>query len=442
MKKIICIVGMLIAGGTSALFAETKGADVVFKKWTEWQHIFKADHNIEDMAKLAIDNSFVLQFKQKYETNLSLLRHAAPFLSVVTDGQINEYGHEIVVPASPTFSKNLGTMYNLIQTDMSGFVDFLRKSNFITPTVLRSESDVSSHDVIEKDNALMELFFAQPNDEQKEEFLFAIANRFFEYCFSEKTFPEFQRLLLTKELYPIARLLYAVTWFRLAGSGWKNWCAESLKTLKERSDQGHQIVYLAGGSDIFQMLKAGVYNIKNIDPQLPSQPKYYADGWAWLIRGDGVNNGLGDKLVLVNNEGKKIVMHRVGYQEDGTTFNARIASGQVITLPHSITTWSILNEEGKQLGSYVLDRRFVTQNDFETAANRTFLMSFNELFYISLPDFMDGWGIEPAKFSDDLNIVIKQLRYPVSKKMVCNMRVADLLNTTDFKFISLGTCIN
>lgn len=441
MKKIIYGFALLLAVSTS-LCAENKSAEVVFKKWTEWQHIYNADCNIEDMAKLAVSDDFVSWFKQKYESNLSLLRHASSFLSAVTDGQINEYGHQIVAPISPDFAKNLGLIYALLQNDISGFVGFLKKSNFVTPAVVRSEADVTSHDVIEKDNALIDLFFVQPNEEQKEEFLFATANRFFEYCFSESTFPEFQKLLLNKEMYPVARLLYAVAWFRLAGSGWKNWSAESLKALKEKNEQGKQIVYIAGGSDIFQMLKAGVYNIKNIDPQLPSQPKYYADGWSWLIRGEGSTNGLGDNLVLVNNEGKRIIMQRIGYQEKGTTFNARIATGQVITIPHSTTTWAILDEDGKQLGSYTLERRFVTQDDFKTASDKAFLMSFNELFYISLPDFLDGWGIEPTKFSDDLSIIVKQLRRPVSKKMICNMRIADLLNTTDFKFISLGTCIN
>ncbi len=441
MKKIAYLL-TIFALVTAALFAETKDAEVVFKKWNEWQHIFSADKNIEEMAKNAADDLFIFRFKQKYEANLALLRHASSFLSIVTDGQINEHGHEIGLPVPPAFGKNLNAMYSLMQNDMPGFIEFLKQLNFATPAVVCDEADVSSHDVIEKDNALMELFFAQPSDEQKEQFLFAVANRFFEYCFSEKTFPEFQKMLLRKELYPIAHLLYAVMWFRLAGSGWKNWSAESLKMLKEKSDQGHQIVYIAGGSDIFQMLKAGIYNIKNIDPQLPSQPKYYADDWAWLIRGDGQNNGLGDNLVLVNNEGIKIIMQRVEYKEDGTTFNVRIANGQVITLPHSKTTWNIFNESGKQLGSYIVDRRFVTQDDFKPAADQALLISFNELFYVSLPDFMDGWGIEPAKFSDNFNIVVKQLRRPVSKRMVCNMRIADMLNTTDFKFISLGTCIN
>ncbi len=440
MKKIILLfVGALLAA--SALHAETKSADVVFKKWTEWQHIFNADCNIEEMANI-VDDAFVMRFKQKYESNLALLRRSYHFLSSLTDGQINEFGHVIKAPMSPVFMENIATAYSCMQNDMSQFITFLKKMHFATSQVVRDESDGTSHDVIEKDNALMELFFAHPDEEMKEEFLFAVANRFFEYCFSEKTFPEFQRLLLTKELYPIARLLYAVTWFRLAGSGWKNWSAESLRNLKELADEGRQIVYIAGGSDIFQMIKAGVYNIKNIDPQLPSQPKYYADGWSWLIRGDGLNNGLGDNLILINNEGKRIIMQRVGYQEDGTTFNARIATGQVISIPRSKTTWAILDEDGQQLGSYTLERRFVCQDDFMTAQDKAFLMSFNELFYVTLPDFMDGWGIEPAKFPDDLSIVIKQLRRPVSKKMICNMRIADLLNTTDFKFISLGTCIN
>jgi hypothetical protein len=189
------------------------------------------------------------------------------------------------------------------------------------------------------------------------------------------------------------------------------------------------------------MLRSGVYRIKNIDPQLPSQPVYYANGWEFIIRSAEADGGIGDKIILPFPEGT-LIMERTGFNLTGQTFKARLNNDSIIEIPRSITTWTISKESGEVVGSYELDRRFCSQEDFNPTADETLLMSFNELYFISLPNFLNGWQIEPNKFPEDLDIIIKQLRKPVTRNMVFNMRIASLLNAADFKFIALGTCIN
>lgn len=440
MKELFIFILMIISPYFLVNCVEIKNADVVFKKWLEMQERYSVDASLQETAKL-INDALFTNFRKKYEEEIFVFRAIYPFLNIVTDGCVNEYGHEFRAPISANFIKNLSMIYFLIEHDMPGFIKFLETTGFSSAQNVQNEQYWDSTDIILKNNLLINLLFAVQNERKREELAFGVANRFFEYCFSAETFCDFQRLLLDKNLYPITRMLYSVIWYNLAGCGWKNWCFESLKVLKERFADGHQIVYIAGGSDIYQLIKAGIYNIKVIDPQLPSQPKYYADEWSWIISGAGIDSGIGDKIIF-NNAGKKIIMERVDFQVDGTTFDARIATGQIITLPHSISTWNILDEKGSKLGTYILDRRFVSQDDFIPRDKTTFLMSFNELFYITLPDFMGGWGIEPSKFQEGLEIVVKQLHRPVTKQMLYNMRMANLLNTSDFKFISLGTCIN
>src|SRR5207249_8602829 len=116
-----------------------------------------------------------------------------------------------------------------------------------------------------------------------------------------------------------------------------------------------------------------------------------------------------------------------------------IATGEILEIPHSTTTWRFADHHGNILGHYILERRFCEQGDFANEQNKTLLMSFNELYFACLPNILNGWNIEPSQFDNNLSIVVKQLRKPVSKQMAVNMRIASLLNATDFKFIALGT---
>lgn len=411
----------------------TKNADEVFTKWREWQRIMPD----QDIAKVgaSLDDGYLKAFKNQYEKTVPLLAPVSPLLATLTSGYINEYGYVLRSPLSPDIKNTMSMIYQCAHNDMQGLVDFL-KSTELFKNNIRSASEN-----IEMNNALFQLLFAHPSEEVAGQLLFAVANRFFEYCFQEATFPAFEKMLLDKSAHPVSRMLYSVAWHNLAGNGWKHWHEDSLKALKEKADQGNQITYIAGGSDIYQLIKAGIYNIKNIDPQLPSQPKYYTNDWQFILKGDGQDHGVGDTIVFKFDD-RVITMERVGMQYTGTAFKARIATGDVIELPHSITIWAIKDADGNKLGQYTLERRFCQQSDFATAPKKTILMSFNELYFIVLPQMFGGWGIETSKFAPDLSIVVKQLRKPVSKQMVSNMHIATLLNNTDFKFIALGTCIN
>lgn len=436
IKMVTCSLFVLLNSILLTCYAHTvKTAEEVFKKWTSWQQIMP-DRPLNEIAK-EIDDNFLVEFKKQYEKNITLLAPVTPFLKTITRGHIHEYGYHLSTPLDMELKENLVGLFDILQSDVGGFIDVLRKTNFLSPeTVVIEERGELSHNTIEKYNSLYQLIFAHSNEIIHQQYLFSLANRFYEYCFSQKTFLEFEKLLLNKASYPITRMLYSVIWLNLAGNGWKHWHEESLKILKARADQGHKMVYIAGGSDLYQLVRSGIYHIKNIDPQLPSQPKYYADDWSFVLQGD-----INDQIIF-NFDNKHIYMVRTGFERPGTTFKVRIATGEVLEIPHSITTWTFFDADHTKLGEYVLERRFCEQSDFVHEPGKTLIMSFNELYFIALPNILNGWNIEPSHFDDDCSIVIKQLRNPVTKQMIVNMRIASLLNATDFKFIALGTCIN
>ena len=67
------------------------------------------------------------------------------------------------------------------------------------------------------------------------------------------------------------------------------------------------------------------------------------------------------------------------------------------------------------------------------------LMSFNEMYYVTLPGDMPlGWGIGANQMSDDIRLHVKQLRKPVNKKIMEGIVRAE---KSPFKFILLGSCV-
>ncbi len=415
----------------------TKQAGEVFAKWVEWQMIMP-DKDLRTMA----EHLDAAQIRQQYVGAIHSLTHLTPLLDKLTGSYITPEGFMLRNPVAIPIKENFSSVYDLMERNMPAFINLLRDAPMYTPTDAVEESNnTESNKIIEKYNALMRLLYAHPDQVEASKYLFTVANRFFEFCFEAQSFPAFQRMMIDIKEQPLGRMLYAVAWYNLAGNGWKHWHEESLKTLKARADAGKTVKYIAGGSDLLQLMRSGIYNIKNIDPQLPSQPVYYANGWEFIVSGADANGGLGDKIVLPFPEGT-LTMERTGFVLTGESFKARLNNDTVIEIPRSITTWTITNAEGVKLGEYQLDRRFCVQGDFAPTENETLLMSFNELYFISLPNFLNGWQIEPNKFPEDLDIVIKQLRKPVTRDMIFNMRIASLLNAADFKFIALGTCIN
>jgi len=325
----------------------------------------------------------------------------------------------------------------MLDENIPGLVKHMQENEFTDAKESQQETLAPSSEIIEKHEALTSMLITAPSDEVGRQRKLALANRLFEYSFASKTFFEFERLSMTNATQPISRLFYSIMWKNLAGEGWCYWLKENITKLKNYSDQGKQIVYLAGGCDIYQLIKNGIYNIKNIDPILPSQTKYYSEGWDWLAKSNEPKNGIGDKVVFDCGT----IMERVKYEENGS-FKARIDNGKIIQLPKATTIWKISNAEGVELGQYIHERRFIEQQDLTVSPDKIFMMSFNELYYLALPDFLNGWQIDTFKLDDNFEIIIKQLRRPVDKKTMCNMNIASIINATDLHYLNLGTCIN
>lgn len=426
-----CVLLLYFAAFTvCTLNAEIKQASDVFKKWSLWQQVLP-DHNLVQAFE---QKNRAPTIKRFYEQNLTKLRVFSDFLTPLSDNAINKYGHHINTSLPQLFTDNLTQLIAQAENNIPAFIHLLKGYGF---------SAVSNASMIEQINAysaLASFIIAHEDEQTHQELMFALANRFFEFCFSLQTSSTFQQLFLNKQDQAIVRMMYSVMWEKLAGNGWKHWHNQSLNALKQAANNGKTIVYLAGGSDIYQMIAHGIYSIHIIDPQLPTQPKYYADQWDWLIKNNqSINAGLDDTIVF--NE-LNVVMKRIHYNETGEFFSMPLSNNSHVHIAHSITKWNVLDVAGNILGTVTFQRRPICQKDFDLDESSTFLMSFNELYFIALPQNLGGWGIEPAKFSKNFQMIVKQLRKPVTKEMIGAMRNAALLNASDLKFIDLGTCVN
>ncbi|MBT3455592.1 hypothetical protein HN446_00860 [bacterium] len=264
----------------------------------------------------------------------------------------------------------------------------------------------------------------------KRKFIFNVANKFSQYCFAPNTNKFFKVLLNNNKYHPIVRMLYAIIWKHLSGIGWCHWSQECLSNIKKKTKQKHEIVYIAGGSDIYQLLTNGVYNIRVIDPQLTTQPKYYSEGWTFLINGN-----VGDTIKIPE---ANLILTRISQTKTEKTFKAPVSRTEKESIPEETIVWKISNIQNpkNKLGRVTFERRFAIQKDFEIAPQKTILLSFNELYFIAAPSNFEGWGIDPDKFDRNIQLYIKQLHQPINKKMVLNM--TDAIKSK-FSFIKLGT---
>lgn len=404
------------------VLAETKEASDVFGKWVYWQYAYQ-DRDITEAQKTLKTNSWRTFKKTSFRQ--TTLKDQVSALFDFPDATTRRF---LPSKRRMTFSN----FYSCFNHDVQGFLDHLKARNFATKAVEKEEKKVSIFDTIDKYKAFMKSFFKHIDDEKlQNEYLFGTANRLFEFCFDEKTFPYFNELLEKPEFHPIARFLYSVVWYHLVGEGWKDWHQNCLDGLKKEHDQGKRITYVAGGNDVYQLLKHGIYNIDIIDPMLPSQPDYYAEGWLWLIK----QNGLGDKINFDFGD-KSVVMKRTAYKEY-ELFDAALSTGDNVKIRHSKTTWKVCDKKNKKLGTIVIDRRFAHQADFYTNPKKALLLSFNEMYFVDAPKSFGGWGIDTSVVKPDTSVYVKQLRKPITQSLWTRLRKAD---DAPFSFILLGSC--
>ncbi len=435
MKKILA--ATLFALTTSMTSnAVVKDAAEVFKRWIQIQQIIP-DCSFQPLTE-TINEQFVEDFKASYEMQLRVFNRQLPFLKTFTNGCMTDYGYQIAMPLNDVFLQNLQTFYLLADTDIGSLVDLL--SNF--GLFDNGDKNNTSNNLVEQFTGITQLLFSGQTESRKIELMFNLANRYAEWVFGDKFPTTTQRMLVDADKHQALRYLYSVIWQKLAGHGWKNWHQSALTNLAQEAANGKTVVYIAGGSDLFQLIRSGVYNIVNIDPQLPSQPTYYTNDWEFLLLGN-----VNDQIVFNDND-KKIIMVRSSFKRTGKQFQATLANQQTIVLDESETVWDLYGADLKKVGSYTLKRRYCNQGDFALKPNEVMLMSFNELHYICQPQTLggntgnQGWGIDIAQLTPSFKIYVKQLRQPLSRTMLTNMHMSTLLNATDLGYISLGSCIN
>jgi hypothetical protein len=405
----------------------------MFKTWIDGQIVFSP-------IKIS---SMIDSFNKKNVKKLKILmkRLCADLLAAASFfdfSEIHQFISSYKIPTSKQMEKKISPIYALLDGDVSKFIAHLEKNNFSTKLLSGQEKKQDLDTVSKKHTDWMEILFFKDDRKIKDEFLFNVANKFFEFCFYPETFDQFKKLLADRKKHPIIRFLYSTMWTNLAGYGWQHWHADSLANLRKEADAGKEILYVAGGTDIYQLIGHGIYNIRVVDPILPSQPRYYSENWDLFIKGNGDNFGIGEVFSIPCKD-KNLTMKRISFEPTGDSFSMTLSNKKRVKINKSITTWHLF-DDGKKVGQVVFDRRLTNQKDFENKKNTAILMSFNELYYVALPKERDGWRINPNKFNKDIKIFIKQLEKPINKKVVCNMRYE--AEQPNFSFMGLGSCVD
>ena len=401
----------------SASNSVSKKSEEVFAKWITTQKI-REDVNFNELVKKTYPQ-FIEHFVRHIPPGiLPQLTFMFPRTSLYSDMKEDEI---------KTLTSQVKTLQGFLENNVPGFVDFLIKNKFTSAGInFREEKEISEYggtNINTKYRLFAETLLHSEDFDELDSNLNSIANRFFEYCFYPDTFKHFEKVVSSENNHPLVRLLYEVIWYYLARGEWKSWHRNTLDNLKKEYDSGKEIVYIAGGDDIFQLISNGIYRIRNIDPIYPTQTRYYAEGWDFLAVGKDGGHGLNDRIVFTDkvNVARKIVMRRLSYHKQGVLLRTEHIKGERVTVPRSITVWSIEEKNGRQLGTYTLERRFVEQDDFKPDPERALLMSFNEFYFIMTTD-ESNWGIDPHLFDKDLALHIKQLRAPVNHSVLMNIR--------------------
>ncbi|MBM3887038.1 hypothetical protein FJ364_03840 [Candidatus Dependentiae bacterium] len=404
----------------------------IFEKWVKIQHVIQ-DRDLTTLSNTLNDN-YLARFKKNYEDHLPFLRTLQPLLSTITDNAINPHGHLFKPPMTEQMQNNISIILFKLEHNPAAFIEYLQDINFQDPSETTDKRSDSNF-IVEKYKTLTKLLLSTQTPHQDEEYSIALVNRLVEFCYQNQTFPLYQKTIQHAEYHSIARMLHTIIWYNIIENGWRLWHEDCLQALKAAANAGKRIKYIAGGNDVYTLLCRGIYNITVIDPFLPSQVRYYANGWEWLLSGN-----INDEIIgFFGSQELKLVRTS---QVEGDAFLAK-AANQTVSLKKFDTTWTVYNAESNQkLGTIDFERRFVQKEDLIIDPSYEFLMSYDEFIYLGLPTMLGGWGITPNTLDPSFTCLIKQLRKPMDRDSLNNLRVASIANYADLKFINLASDAN
>ncbi len=412
---------------------EVKQDSQVLGKWFDFQRtvpVVLCQKVQADYDDATLDNYFL----HYYRRNSKRLASFKPLLQQIVGSDVNL---ETSTALSDKARKTLRTLHTWADSDIPRLLGYIEKHYSLNEKELKKEEKAAVTTTINKYKTLFILLLGVEDAELTYNILFNFAGRLMLACFDPayKLHKDFTRYTTNLTLHPMARLCYSITWYYLVSEGWKDWSAESLKSLSHLSAQGKEMVYYAGGNDLAALLKHKVYTVTIIDPQLPTQDPFYAAGWQWLVKNKRKGNGIGDRVMLSTID-DDLYLQRMSYQEHGK-FEATLCTGKVVTLPKSTTVWQVRSKAStKVLGIITFHRRFCEQQDFDLKARQIPLASFNEMYFIAAPKWIGGWGIDVSQFSPSFAFYVKQLPYRATKRLLKSFSQGD---KDDFSFIVLGS---
>jgi hypothetical protein len=410
----------------------TKTENQVFGKWLTWQKVFD-DCSLAWAGNLSSPDFF--QRIAAYDTKQT--RWLVPMRPLLDTIFVRD-AHGVIIGVTDQFD----AIRNEMAHDSGRFLKRLASSDWCSPVRNIQEEEQVLQDTIKQYNTFFRLLFLQKNDDATHKIMFTVANVLFETCYA-KQFKRFSGYLNNPAQHQMARLAQSVIWQQLVGHGWRNWHGACLKQLVQAAKNAKEIVYVAGGNDMREILhallraKTRLFTIRSIDPMLQTQEDFYADGYTWLLDGGENDHGIGDSVTLTI-DGREYHLVRTDYHEDGV-FTAKLATGVEQKLPLSTTTWQVRDQDGVVRGRVIFERRFCQQADFEHPKNRTVLLSFNEMYHVALPQDAGGWGISLDALPKDLRVLVKQLRKPVTLQVLKNLHQAE---KAPCYFMFLGSCSN
>jgi hypothetical protein len=401
------LLALALAGALApASAAMRRTGEQLFVGWVEGQATY-ADVRFADLAK-RLDADYARTLVSRLPPEV---RPQVGFLRLPKTERLDDGAIEAVLGAARE-------LLPLLDGRVPELLERLAAQGFATEAVDAAERD---HEVEtrRKYRRFLAALLNRPQERERRQALFALANRFFEYCFSPETHAAFRALLKRPASGPIVRLLHEAISYRLARTGWHAWHETTLETLGRRHAEGHEIVYIAGGTDILRLLERGIYNVRVIDPMFPSQAEYYLPDWELFVKG-----AIGDEIAIQGKEGRPgIVLRRAAHRRRGSFATGTLSDGSRRRLPRTRTTWTIRSEDGKALGRLVFDRRFLRQSDLRRRPKKTLVISVNELPFV-VTSGPESWGMRPDRFDDRFELFVKQLRMAVTLPVVRNLNAS------------------
>jgi hypothetical protein len=433
-KKFVGLVCLFVFSNLfSLLKSEKRYAEDVFEKFIDVQYILP-DVCLTDMNNYITEYNFK-DLYLRFTNNVSYIRTLIQFYNIPTNDVLEKIFIQPLILENELRNR-CATLLEMMESDFSAFVKHLIDVGFSEAVVDFEEHMLSKNIAAENYVLLMQTLLFQQDFFKMAKFFLSAGNRFFEYCFYENTFADYKNLLLHKNLHSIGKFLHAVIWKYLVSIGWKWWHKDCLDSIKKQCDDGAQLIYIAGGCDIYSLIKHGIYNIKIVDPFLPSQAHFYVNGWKWLIVGDGKRYGIGDEIEFIFDD-KRIIMERINYKVMGRSF-PKLSTGHIVECLESETVWKVYNEHKIELGQVIFDKRFCSQSDFVFGPDKVVVMSTTEMISSIDVEENNGWGIDVQKLDSHFEMHVKQLRKPINTNVLKHVRFA-CENQKRLRFIMLAS---